>query len=139
MPRRRVLRRVRLEAGCTTCHRQGFWADHSQGPARASERVRRLGLERQVPARQAHREAASCQDADQKMFTREVMVGLVLTWLFVRPARLRPARIRPQNRLRRGHGQHRRNSRAVATRYDKRAYVFHGTVAVASIRLWLKT
>ncbi|MFJ8770534.1 IS5/IS1182 family transposase, partial [Streptomyces clavifer] len=27
--------------------------------------------------------------------------------------------------------------RAVATRYDKRAYVFHGTVAVASIRLWL--
>ncbi|MFH0246283.1 IS5 family transposase [Streptomyces sp. HK10] len=29
--------------------------------------------------------------------------------------------------------------RAVATRYDKRAYVFHGTVAVASIRLWLRT
>ncbi|WP_073919298.1 IS5 family transposase [Streptomyces sp. CB02009] len=27
--------------------------------------------------------------------------------------------------------------RAVATRYDKRAYVFHGTVAVAAIRLWL--
>jgi transposase len=29
--------------------------------------------------------------------------------------------------------------RAVATRYDKRAYVFHGTVTVASIRLWLRT
>jgi transposase len=28
--------------------------------------------------------------------------------------------------------------RAVATRYDKRAYVFHGTVTVASIRLWLQ-
>jgi transposase len=28
--------------------------------------------------------------------------------------------------------------RAVATRYDKRAYVFHGTVTVASIRLWLR-
>ncbi|WP_371493897.1 hypothetical protein [Kitasatospora sp. NBC_00374] len=27
--------------------------------------------------------------------------------------------------------------RAVATRYDKRAYVFHGTVTVASLRLWL--
>ncbi|MGW6796867.1 IS5 family transposase [Streptomyces chartreusis] len=27
--------------------------------------------------------------------------------------------------------------RAVANRYGKRAYVFHGTVAVASIRLWL--
>lgn len=29
--------------------------------------------------------------------------------------------------------------RAVATRFDKRAYVFHGTVTVASIRLWLRT
>jgi transposase len=27
--------------------------------------------------------------------------------------------------------------RAVATRYDKRAYVFHGAVTVASLRLWL--
>ncbi|WOP39274.1 IS5 family transposase [Streptomyces sp. Li-HN-5-13] len=32
-----------------------------------------------------------------------------------------------------------RNFRAVATRYGKRAYVFHGTVAVAAIRLWLRT
>ncbi|GLW03088.1 hypothetical protein Slala05_67180 [Streptomyces lavendulae subsp. lavendulae] len=31
-----------------------------------------------------------------------------------------------------------KNSRAVATRYDKRAYVFHGTVTVAAIRLWLR-
>ncbi|MGW4781452.1 IS5 family transposase [Streptomyces filamentosus] len=30
-----------------------------------------------------------------------------------------------------------KNSRAVATRYDKRAYVFHGTVTAATIRLWL--
>ncbi|MFF3175693.1 IS5 family transposase [Streptomyces sp. NPDC057900] len=30
------------------------------------------------------------------------------------------------------------NHRAVATRYDKRAYVFHGTVATAAIRLWLR-
>ncbi|MEU1107258.1 IS5 family transposase [Streptomyces tibetensis] len=28
--------------------------------------------------------------------------------------------------------------RAVATRYDKRAYVFHGTVTVTAIRLWLR-
>ncbi|MFF5486090.1 IS5 family transposase [Streptomyces virginiae] len=28
--------------------------------------------------------------------------------------------------------------RAVATRYDKRAYVFHGTVTVSAIRLWLR-
>lgn len=31
-----------------------------------------------------------------------------------------------------------KGSRAVAKRFDKRAYVFHGTVTVASIRLWLK-
>ncbi|MFG3016795.1 IS5 family transposase [Streptomyces cinerochromogenes] len=31
-----------------------------------------------------------------------------------------------------------KNSRAVATRYDKRAYVFHGTVTAAVIRLWLR-
>ncbi|GGW58210.1 hypothetical protein GCM10010503_39050 [Streptomyces lucensis JCM 4490] len=29
--------------------------------------------------------------------------------------------------------------RAVATRYDKRAYVFHGTVTLAAIHLWLRT
>jgi transposase len=28
--------------------------------------------------------------------------------------------------------------RAVATRYDKRDYVFRGTVDVASIRIWLR-
>jgi transposase len=28
--------------------------------------------------------------------------------------------------------------RAVATRYDKRAYIFHGTIDVASIRIWLR-
>ena len=28
--------------------------------------------------------------------------------------------------------------RAVATRYDKRAYIFAGTVDVASIRIWLR-
>lgn len=31
-----------------------------------------------------------------------------------------------------------KQSRAVATRYDKRAYVFHGTVTLAAIRLWLR-
>jgi transposase len=31
-----------------------------------------------------------------------------------------------------------KNFRAIATRYDKRGYVFHGTVTVASIRLWLR-
>ncbi|WP_079149900.1 IS5 family transposase [Streptomyces agglomeratus] len=31
-----------------------------------------------------------------------------------------------------------KGSRAVATRYDKRGYVFHGTVTLAAIRLWLR-
>ena len=31
-----------------------------------------------------------------------------------------------------------KNFRAVATRFDKRAYVFHGTVTVAAIRLGLR-
>ncbi|MGQ4423362.1 IS5/IS1182 family transposase, partial [Streptomyces violaceoruber] len=31
-----------------------------------------------------------------------------------------------------------KNFRAVATRFDKRAYVSHGTVTVAAIRLWLR-
>lgn len=31
-----------------------------------------------------------------------------------------------------------KNFRAVATRFDRRAYIFHGTVTVASIRLWLR-
>ncbi|MFE6887310.1 IS5 family transposase [Streptomyces sp. NPDC057694] len=31
-----------------------------------------------------------------------------------------------------------KHSRAVATRFDKRAYIFHGTVTLASIRLWLR-
>lgn len=30
-----------------------------------------------------------------------------------------------------------KSNRAVATRFDKRAFVFHGTVTVAAIRLWL--
>ncbi len=31
-----------------------------------------------------------------------------------------------------------KGSRAVAARYDKRAYVFYGTVTLAAIRLWLR-
>ncbi|MBQ0985209.1 hypothetical protein KBZ10_11895 [Streptomyces sp. F63] len=31
-----------------------------------------------------------------------------------------------------------KNFRSVATRYDKRAYVFHSTVTAAAIRLWFR-
>lgn len=32
-----------------------------------------------------------------------------------------------------------KNHRAVATRYDKRAYIYLGTVTVASLAIWLRT
>lgn len=32
-----------------------------------------------------------------------------------------------------------KNFRAVATRYDKRAYIFLGTVTVAALAIWLRT
>ncbi|MGW5689370.1 IS5/IS1182 family transposase, partial [Nonomuraea sp. NPDC003754] len=32
-----------------------------------------------------------------------------------------------------------KNFRAVATRYDKRAYMFLGTVTVAALVIWLRT
>lgn len=31
-----------------------------------------------------------------------------------------------------------KHSRAVATRFDKRAYILHGTVTLVSIKLWLR-
>jgi transposase len=32
-----------------------------------------------------------------------------------------------------------KNFRAVATRFDKHAFLFHGTVTIAAIRFWLRT
>ncbi|TQS10808.1 transposase, partial [Microbispora sp. KK1-11] len=32
-----------------------------------------------------------------------------------------------------------KNFRAVATRYDKRAYIYLGTVTVAALMIWLRT
>ncbi|MBB5075713.1 transposase [Nonomuraea endophytica] len=32
-----------------------------------------------------------------------------------------------------------KNFRAVATRYDKRAYIFLGTVTLATLIIWLRT
>ncbi|MFF0869101.1 IS5/IS1182 family transposase, partial [Nonomuraea sp. NPDC003560] len=32
-----------------------------------------------------------------------------------------------------------KNFRAVATRYDKRAYIFLGTVTLAALVIWLRT
>ncbi len=54
----------------------------------------------------------------------------------------RPAGFDPTRHARRNEVERDINAlesfRAIATRYDKRAYVFHGTAVLAAIRLWLR-
>lgn len=54
-----------------------------------------------------------------------------------RPPAFGPAAYKDRNTVERAFCQLRQN-RAVATRYDKRDYVWRGTVDVASIRIWLR-
>jgi transposase len=54
-----------------------------------------------------------------------------------RPPAFDPAAYKQRNIVERAFGQLRQH-RAVATRYDKRDFVWRGTVDVASIRMWLR-
>ena len=54
-----------------------------------------------------------------------------------RPPAFDSAAYKERNTVERAFGQLRQH-RAVATRYDKRDYVWRGTVDVASIRIWLR-
>jgi transposase len=54
-----------------------------------------------------------------------------------RPPRFDPADYKQRNTVERAISKL-KQFRAVATRYDKRAYIFTGTVDVASIRIWLR-
>jgi len=54
-----------------------------------------------------------------------------------RPPRFDPEAYTQRNVVERCINKH-KQFRAVATRYDKRAYIFAGTVDVASIRIWLR-
>jgi transposase len=54
-----------------------------------------------------------------------------------RPPRFDPETYTQRNVVERCINKH-KQFRAVATRYDKRAYIFAGTVDVASIRIWLR-
>jgi transposase len=53
------------------------------------------------------------------------------------PARVRPAAYKQRNTVERAFVKLRQN-RAVATRFDKRDFVWRATVDVASIRIWLR-
>ncbi|WP_370417629.1 IS5 family transposase [Streptomyces sp. QH1-20] len=55
-----------------------------------------------------------------------------------RPTSFDPSRYARRNKVERTINQL-KGFRAVATRFDKRAYVFHGTVTVAAVRLWLRS
>ena len=54
-----------------------------------------------------------------------------------RPPAFDPAAYKQRNTVERGYRQLRQH-RAVATRYDKRDYVWRGTIDVASIKIWLR-
>jgi transposase len=54
-----------------------------------------------------------------------------------RPPRCDPEAYKQRNVVERCINKH-KQFRAVATRYDKRAYIFAGTVDVTSIRIWLR-
>ena len=54
-----------------------------------------------------------------------------------RPPAFDPARYRQRNTVERTVNKL-RATRAVATRYDKRDYIYRGTLTVAAIRIWLR-
>ena len=66
---------------------------------------------------------------------------LILTWVndleAGRPAPHDPKGTKRRNEVERTINRL-KNSRAIATRYDKRAYLFDGTVTAATTRLWLR-
>ncbi|REK87694.1 hypothetical protein DY245_25410 [Streptomyces inhibens] len=127
----------RSEFGCPACPEErvrvptGRWP--SADPARASERRQRVQFAPQppIPAAspdQAHHPRAQGPEGQ--------------------PSTLRQ-RERPSHQLDKGIHKRRnevertisalKGFRAVATRFDKRGYVFHGAVTVAAVRLWLRS
>ena len=54
-----------------------------------------------------------------------------------RPSAFDPVRYRDRNTVERAVNKL-RETRAVATRYDKRDYVYRGTIDVATIKIWLR-
>ena len=54
-----------------------------------------------------------------------------------RPPAFNPVRYRDRNTVERAVNKL-RETRAVATRYDKRDYIYRGTITVSTIRIWLR-
>jgi transposase len=79
--------------------------------------------------RQGNMVGKSCAEADPKN-PRDLRQLL-------RPPRFDPEDYTQRNVVERCINKH-KQFRVVATRYDKREYIFAGTVDVASIRIWLR-
>lgn len=92
---------------------------YSNGPCR--EHLRRRGIRHAIP------EKADSQAARLRKGSRGG-----------RPPGFDEARYKKRNTVERAINKL-KNSRAVATRYDKRGYVYLGTVTAASLVIWLRS
>jgi transposase len=111
--RRRGRGRPRTRPGRVLC-------DKAYSNRRIRAELRRRRIKTTIPERidqQAHRARKGSQGGRPPQFDPETYKG-------------RNVIERAINKL--------KQFRAVATRYDKREYIFHGTVDVTSIRIWLR-
>jgi len=109
-----------------------------QGPGRPRTRPARVLATRRIPA---PRSALTCAAAAIKATISEpadqARNRLRRGSQGGRPPAFDPASYKQRNVVERAFGRLRQH-RAVATRYDKRDFVWRGTVDVASIRIWLR-
>jgi transposase len=97
------------------------WPTRPTRPAATGRYLRRRGIRHTIPERldqQRHRQNRGSRGGRPTGFDRE-------------HHRKRNTVERAVNRL--------KGFRAVATRYEKRAYIYLGTVALAALMIWLRT
>jgi transposase len=85
----------------------------------------------------AQRSARTCAGAGSRPQSRSPPTRSAAGSAGGRPPAFGPAACKQRNTVERAFGKLRQH-RAVATRFDKRDFVWRGTVDVASIRIWLR-
>lgn len=120
MPVLDAIRVPRLGPGRPRTRPESVAADkaYSNGPCRRY--LRRRGIKHTIPEK---------SDSQRARLKRGSAAG--------RPPSFDTERYKKRNVVERAINKL-KQFRAVATRYDKRRYVFHGTVTVAAIRIWLR-